>query len=191
MNGETVNVEMLCLSILFEEQATGYEINQRFKLGEEALFAEASVSAIYPALRKLEHKGFVDVRVQPQAGKPDRKIYRITDSGREAFQAMLNEPLADDTFESPFLYLMRFAHLLPREVIIDRIATRERQLAAELTCIGALMREHGTDERRRWLLEQRQAMALALKDSLAAVLQRCSRTSFSPFPERARRGQAQ
>lgn len=163
---------MLCLSVLFEGEATGYEINGRFKRGEEALFADASVGSIYPALHKLKQKGLVDIRVEPQAGKPDRKIYKITNAGRDAFDAMLNEPLGNDRFESPFLYLMRFAHLLPREVLFERITARQHRLDAELKCITALLREHGADERRCWLLEQRQAMTRALRDSLGAIVAR-------------------
>lgn len=163
---------MLCLSVLYEGEATGYEINGRFKRGEEALFADASVGAIYPALHKLRQKGFVAIRVEPQDGKPDRKVYRITDAGREAFNDMLNEPLADDRFESPFLYLMRFAHLMPRDVLFERIATRQRRLDAELNCIDSLLRDYGTDERRCWLLEQRHAMTRALRDSLESILRR-------------------
>lgn len=163
---------MLCLSVLYEGEATGYEINSRFNAGEEALFAGASIGSIYPALHKLKHKGHVDIRIEPQAGKPDRKIYRITDAGRDAFTTMLAEPLADDRFESPFLYLMRFAHLLPRDVLLDRIAVRQKRLDAELGCIDTLLREFGSDERRCWLLEQRQAMTRALRDSLNAILRR-------------------
>lgn len=171
-DGETVNVEMLCLSVLYEGEATGYEINGRFKRGEEALFADASVGAIYPALHKLKQKGLVEIRVEQQDGKPDRKIYSITDAGRDAFGTMLNEPLANDRFESPFLYLMRFAHLLPRDVLSERIAARQKRLDAELNCIDLLLRKHGDDDRRWWLLEQRHAMTRALRDSLEAILRR-------------------
>jgi len=163
---------MLCLSVLFEGEATGYEINGRFKRGEEALFADASTGSIYPALRKLQQNGLVETRIEPQVGKPDRKVYRITALGRDAFNAKLTEPMGDDSFQSPFLYLMRFAHMLPHHVLTERIAARQQRLDAELSCIDALMQEHKTDLRRCWLLEQRQAMAKALRDSLNAILSR-------------------
>lgn len=115
-----MNVRTLCLSILFEEEATGYEIRRLCVEGECAYFVEASFGSIYPALAKLEDEGLVTSRTQPQEGKPAKKVYSITEAGRAAFARELAEPLDDDTFRSPFLLFARFAHILPRELVEAR-----------------------------------------------------------------------
>lgn len=115
-----MNVRTLCLSILFEGEATGYEIRRLCVEGECAYFVEASFGSIYPALAKLEDEGLVTSRTQPQEGKPAKKVYSITEAGRVAFAHELAEPLDDDTFRSPFLLFARFAHILPRELVEAR-----------------------------------------------------------------------
>jgi len=115
-----MNVKTLCLSILYEGEATGYEIRRLCVEGECAYFVEASFGSIYPALARLESEGLVKSRTEQQSGKPAKKIYAITAAGRAAFVEQLSAPLADDMFRSPFLLFARFAHILPRDLVEER-----------------------------------------------------------------------
>lgn len=112
-----MNVRTLCLSILYEGEATGYEIRRLCVEGECSYFVEASFGSIYPALAKLEDDGLVVSRTEQQDGKPAKKVYSITDAGRAAFAQQLSEPLGEDVFRSPFLLFARFAHILPRDLV--------------------------------------------------------------------------
>jgi PadR family transcriptional regulator AphA len=115
-----MNVRTLCLSILYEGEATGYEIRRLCVEGECSYFIEASFGSIYPALAKLEDEGLVVSRTEQQDGKPAKKVYSITEAGRAAFASQLAEPLGEDMFRSPFLLFARFAHILPRELVEAR-----------------------------------------------------------------------
>ncbi|MCW5722119.1 MAG: PadR family transcriptional regulator [Devosia sp.] len=116
-----MNVRTLCLSILYEGDATGYDIRRMSVDGEFSYFIEASFGSIYPALAKLEQDGLVTSRTVPQVGKPARKVYSITEAGREAFAEELKGPLGDDVFRSPFLLLARFVNILPPELVEQRV----------------------------------------------------------------------
>ena len=87
-----MNVRTLCLSILYNGEASGYDIRRMCTEEEFAYFVEASYGSIYPALAKLEEDGLVTSRTEQQDGKPAKKIYSITDAGRDAFVAALGEP---------------------------------------------------------------------------------------------------
>jgi DNA-binding PadR family transcriptional regulator len=115
-----MNVKTLCLSILYEGEATGYEIRRLCVEGECSYFVEASFGSIYPALARLEDDGLVISRTEQQSGKPAKKVYSITEAGRAAFAEELAEPLGEDMFRSPFLLFARFAHILPRELVESR-----------------------------------------------------------------------
>ncbi len=117
-----MNVRTLCLSILYNGEASGYDIRRMCTEEEFAYFVEASYGSIYPALAKLEEDGLVTSRTEQQDGKPARKVYSITEAGRQAFAVQLAEPLGEDTFRSPFLLFARFAHILPRELVEQRCA---------------------------------------------------------------------
>lgn len=119
--GIFMNVRTLCLSVLYEGEATGYDIRRMSADGEFSYFIEASFGSIYPALAKLEQEGLVTSRTVPQDGKPARKVYSITDAGREVFAEELQGPLGDDVFRSPFLLLARFVHILPADVVEKRV----------------------------------------------------------------------
>lgn len=112
-----MNVRTLCLSILYEEDATGYEIRRLCVEGECSYFVEASFGSIYPALAKLEDEKLVTSRTEQQSGKPAKKVYSITEAGRAAFAEELTAPLGEDVFRSPFLLFARFAHILPRDLV--------------------------------------------------------------------------
>ena len=80
-----MNVRTLCLAILYFGDATGYEIRKLSTEGKYSYFVEASYGAIYPALAKLEKDGLVTCRIEAVEGKPSRKVYSITDAGRNEF----------------------------------------------------------------------------------------------------------
>src|SRR5215207_5062690 len=98
-----VNVRTICLAILYEGEATGYEIRKLVVEGEYSYFIEASFGAIYPALQKLEMDRLVTSRVEQQDGKPAKKIYVITEAGRREFISSLFEQLGEDEYRSEFL----------------------------------------------------------------------------------------
>jgi len=116
-----MNVRTVCLSILYEGEATGYEIRRLTVEGECAYFVDASFGSIYPALAKMEADGLVTSRVEPQAGKPAKKVYAITEAGRRAFVSSLFEPIGEDVYRSPFLLFARYAHLLPQSLVEARL----------------------------------------------------------------------
>lgn len=131
-----MNVRTLCLAILYFGDATGYEIRKLSTEGKYSYFVEASYGAIYPALAKLEKDGLVTCRIEAVDGKPSRKVYSITERGRDEFKTSLHENPKPDLFRSEFLLVAMCADILPPAVVTRAIETRARQLQAE---IGHLM----------------------------------------------------
>jgi DNA-binding PadR family transcriptional regulator len=127
-----MSVRSLCLAILSFGDATGYEIRKESTEGRFSYFEDASFGSIYPALARLESEGLVTVREEPQAGKPARKVYSITQAGREEFIKSLCEPQARDTFKSPFLLIALNAAQLPPDVIRRALERRKAQVQDEL-----------------------------------------------------------
>lgn len=127
-----MSVRSLCLAILSFGDATGYEIRKESTEGRFSYFEDASFGSIYPALARLEAEGLVTVREEPQAGKPSRKVYSITETGRQEFIMSLCEPQAPDTFKSPFLLVALNAAQLPPEIVRRALERRKQQVREEL-----------------------------------------------------------
>lgn len=111
-----MDVKTVCLGMLTDGEASGYDLKKQFESTFAHFFA-AGYGSIYPALSTLANDGLVDCTEIPQDGKPDRKVYRITDAGREQLLAALDNPSPTHKVRSEFLATICFAHLMSKQQI--------------------------------------------------------------------------
>ncbi|MEQ8586542.1 MAG: PadR family transcriptional regulator [Thalassobaculaceae bacterium] len=105
-----MDVRTLCLGVLSFGETTGYGI--RKAVGEWfGHFAQASLGAIYPALAKAVARGEVEV-VGPADVALEKRVFRLTETGRTALSGSAADTSGEETLRSPFLSAMFFAHLL-------------------------------------------------------------------------------
>jgi PadR family transcriptional regulator AphA len=109
-----MDVKTVCLGMLTDGPASGYDLKKQFESSFAHFFA-AGYGSIYPALSSLSEKGLVTYEQIPQEGKPDRKVYEITDSGMAFLLKALENPTPCHKVRSEFLATMCFAHLMPNE----------------------------------------------------------------------------
>jgi len=147
-----MNVRTLCLAILFNREASGYEIRKMSTEGEFAYFVEASFGSIYPALSKLEEEQLVTSRIQTQEGRPAKKVYAITEKGRRELLDSLFGELDPDTYRSEFLLFALFAPHLPRTLVETRLKERVAQYDEEIAAFDKMdiSKADGAD---LWVLE--------------------------------------
>ena len=107
-----MDARTLCLGALVMSDASGYEIRKQFEDGPFACFHDTSYGSIYPALNRLAEDGLVSCTVVEQDGKPDKKVYSITEAGRAAFRAALHQAPVPDRIRSESLFMMFYADLL-------------------------------------------------------------------------------
>lgn len=127
-----MDVKTLCLGILSRSDATGYEIKKQCEEGPFAYFYAAGFGSIYPALSALKADDLISVQDIVQDGKPAKKVYSITATGRHALILALDEAPAPDRLRSDFLFIMFFGQLLPARDIDDLIAERVETLNRRL-----------------------------------------------------------
>ena len=153
-------LDLAILGLLFEQEMHGYEIRRRLR-DELGLFANISFGSLYPALSRLERSGAVTVTASggtvpasiPSTGslsgeraglrarrsgttlgtKRSRKVYRITDRGRELFEQLLDadEPAGTDDARS-FGLRLAFARYLAPQARLGLLERRRSQLTRRL-----------------------------------------------------------
>lgn len=127
----TLDVKTLCLGVLTEGEASGYDIKKQFEQ-VFSYFYVASFGSIYPALTQLAQEGLVVCREESQPNRPDRKVYALTDAGRERLIKALQSTPPRHRIRSEFYALLHFAHLLPvkrvQELLDERIADVNRTI---------------------------------------------------------------
>ena len=126
-----MDVKTVCLGMLSDGEASGYDLKKQFESTFVHFFA-AGYGSIYPALSALHADGLVDCREVPQDGRPDRKVYRITQQGLAHLRAALDEPNPSHKVRSEFLATMCFAHLMTPEQIATVLDNRLHDLETYL-----------------------------------------------------------
>lgn len=129
------------LSVLGRNPCSGYQLATHL----EVLWP-AKHSQIYPLLTKMEQNGLVVFDHVEQTGKPDKKIFSITEKGKEALGAWIAEKPADSILRDEFLikiYSMWTAdENHATELIHERIAKLEHKVALRDKKIATVEDEH-------------------------------------------------
>ncbi|WP_019203752.1 PadR family transcriptional regulator [Tsukamurella sp. 1534] len=87
-------LEHALLVSLSERSGTGYQLTRRFdrSIGH---WWRASHQQIYKTLGRMTENGLVTYVEQAQDGKPDKKVYSITDTGRKTLSEWIRTPGTD------------------------------------------------------------------------------------------------
>ena len=88
---EDMSLPHVILTVLSTRDATGYDITKEFS-ASIGYFWKASHEQVYRELNKMAEKELVTCVLEPQEGKPDRKVYSITDAGRSALGEWFDQP---------------------------------------------------------------------------------------------------
>ena len=123
-----MDVKTVCLGMLTDGPASGYDLKKQFESTFSHFFA-AGYGSIYPALSSLAEQGLVSCEEIPQEGKPDRKVYEITNEGWEFLREALRNPSPCHKIRSEFLATMCFAHLMPAQDIETVLDNRLAEIA--------------------------------------------------------------
>ena len=130
-----MNIRTLCLGVLSLKEASGYELKKEIEDGMFSHFIDASFGSIYPALTQMNAEGLLTVRAEEQSGRPDKKVYAITEAGRAALAKGLGVLPAKDKFKSEFLFEMLFQEHLTKEHMDLAIAKQHADLSQDFSHI--------------------------------------------------------
>ncbi len=128
-----MDARTLCLGVLNLGEATGYEIKRTLEqvFGH---FYNASFGSIYPALARLAADGDVTSLDAGNERFPDRRRYRLTDSGRAQLRTALAAARGHEVVRSEFLVALFFAELLPvndlHRLVDERLAEARRTVSS-------------------------------------------------------------
>src|SRR5918996_2672320 len=76
-------VQEVVLALLAKEASHGYELRARLQLALGPLAEALNSGHVYVTLTRLEKAGLVSSERLGQTDAPDRKMYELTDAGRE------------------------------------------------------------------------------------------------------------
>jgi len=103
------------LGFLSNQEMSGYDLEKMFNQSI-GFFWNAKISQVYRDLRTMEKSGWVESNEVIQKGKPNKKVFKITDQGRQELDNWLISYNVKGDFEIRIGILMRmfFAEKRPK-----------------------------------------------------------------------------
>ena len=115
--------DLAILGLLRRRPRHGYELKARLlELG----FARVSFGSLYPALRRLEKRGYIEA--MRQSGR--RKAYRLTETGEAEFDRILDS--ADEDEDRRFNMRLAFFEYLEPAARLRTLKQRRSHLVGRL-----------------------------------------------------------
>ncbi len=110
------------LTVLSTRDATGYDITKEFSYSI-GYFWKASHQQVYRELNKMAQNELVTCVLQPQEGKPDRKVYSITEAGRKALGEWFEQPTTQPTVRDEFSAKLMACAIEPSAPFTKQVAS--------------------------------------------------------------------
>lgn len=111
------------LTILIDQPASGYDISKCFEDGINC-FWNASQQQIYRELGKMEKENWVSPTTVPQEGRPDKKIYTVTEDGHKALISWCMQPTEPTDIREDLMVRLMAAPYVPKDLVFDELKRR-------------------------------------------------------------------
>ena len=139
-----MSIKYAILGLLQYKDMHGYRIKKLIERDFGFMWT-VNYGQIYPALRSMHEQGLVTMSVVVKSNSPDRKLYSITDRGRQEFLNWLSaEPERRLFIRDPFLLRFTFFGLGDTQqslrLIQEQITFYEEQLAVRQKFIATRQR---------------------------------------------------
>ncbi|MDX1804608.1 MAG: PadR family transcriptional regulator [Alcanivorax sp.] len=151
------------LVLLEDQEASGYDLAREFA-NSIGLVWNATHQQIYLELGKLNDQQMVTFRHIPQDGKPDKKLYQITDKGREELIRWLRKPASPARIRDAFMVKIAGGNLADTTALLrelDELSDMRRERLATFQELASKLDREGRDQHlysyltlRRGILDQ-------------------------------------
>jgi DNA-binding PadR family transcriptional regulator len=115
-------MKYLFLALLSKQPTHGYDLLQKYETLFSAVLPPLNAGQIYTTLSRLERDGLVEDHSVEQEGKPDKRIYQLTEQGNQILLEWFTTPLTGPRIKDNFymkLISARMSSLVDIQQLID------------------------------------------------------------------------
>ena len=142
MAKSSVSFRHFILGLLTKRSMSGYDIRRLLRsLGW--LLGNPSFGTIYPALHALLEDGLVTVEVVPHPSRPARKIYTITEAGRQVLQKWIPQSPSLSIGIRAFIMRLILAGDSTSDGLNEHLRQRQEAVAAHHSALEQAIEELG------------------------------------------------
>lgn len=120
-----MRLDHVILGLLAMRRFSGYDLRKWLDGRGRYIGYGITLPQIYTRLAKLTERGWVSFDVEPREGRPDAKVYRLTDAGKEALWEWARSPYEPSPRpnDPDFMVRFLFAGQLDREIALTILRT--------------------------------------------------------------------
>lgn len=151
------------LGLLDERPMHPYELASTMRARHQDEFVRLNFGSLYHTVEVLERNGWIVPAEREREGRrPERTVYRLTDSGREVLQHVVGDILATPRRQYPhFAAGLMFMHRLDATRAAELLEQRSRSLHETVTNLSHLLTNlHGEGVKRLSLVELEHKIAM-------------------------------
>jgi DNA-binding PadR family transcriptional regulator len=137
-SGSHMSLKHAVLASLLDGEASGYELAKRMNISV-AQFWHAQPAQIYTELRRLESDGLVIGREVPQHGKPDKRLYPVSDGGYDELIRFGQKKPRPTSVKDELLIQIQSADFADAEAVADALDERSTEAAQRLVVFERLI----------------------------------------------------
>ncbi len=113
------------LAALVDASCSGYDLAKRFD-GSVGFFWSASHQQIYRELSKLEDQEWISSESILQAGRPDKRLYSVTDLGEQHLKEWIAQPCEPTPIKDDLLVKIFAGHIVPNQIILAELEHHQK-----------------------------------------------------------------
>lgn len=129
-------MDNIILGLLLMCSRTIYQLRDRINKGINLMYS-SSMGSIQTAVKKLLSSGYIDYEEMVENGKY-KKVYHITESGKQRFYQWVNAPMEEQSPKSPELAKVYFMGFSDKENRETNIQQHIRYLKEQYTALAAV-----------------------------------------------------
>ncbi|MEV6212708.1 PadR family transcriptional regulator [Kitasatospora sp. NPDC051914] len=137
------------MAALLEGEASGYDLAKEFD-ASVANYWMATPQQLYRELERMEAEGLVRARTVQQERRPNKRLFSLTEAGREQLRVFTADPLRPGAVRDELMVKVRAVDAGDldgvRAAITERITWAEAKLARYGRLRTRLLDGHGEDE---------------------------------------------
>lgn len=114
------------LSALMERPCSGYDLAKQFD-GSVGFFWKATHQQLYRELTKLEDQGWLSSETVHQEGRPDKKVYQVTELGKDFLSNWIAQPSELSPIKDELLVKVFAGYVVPKQAMLAQIEHHRAQ----------------------------------------------------------------
>jgi DNA-binding PadR family transcriptional regulator len=136
-------IQHAVLALLDDGPTHGYELKGRFEAAIGPQWGRLNIGHLYQTLDRLSRDGFVTSERVANDVRPDRRVFALTDAGRQELARWLKQPAERTTgYRDELFFKLLVASRAGADTVVEVVSRQRAYQLGQLRTLTELRRDH-------------------------------------------------